>query len=253
MLTVPLLLTVRRWSTSPQAPQAIRLFTEARPYLPKTLAAFIHVIMVTGAIQPIMHSASNPLPFVPQILFQALTVAFLVVVQAAPAAAILQHTPFSAELSALCEHLNRLAVVTSGCCADASDVALLRDTCSAHGQMLLILFADFYFGFSLPTYVAYRLEQHLKWQLQLESQQQQQLHQQQQEQERHPADGAGCPARAPAVDENQTGVSQLAADLGVLVALAPATWLMVILLRPRLVHIMWPTTAAAMGAGGAAA
>jgi hypothetical protein len=251
----------------------VQQYSEARTDLPRPLGAFSFIMIVSGAIHPILHGANTPLPFLSQLLFHTAYLLLLVVSSARTAAAVLQWSHYHPEILGFCKQLNSLATFGLGGMGVISDAELLDQECHAHASMLLVLFAYFYIGFVLPVYVAYRLEQHLKQQLKQEllmqqqqqlqhhrqqqlrqhqqerdlrywQQQQQQQRWQQQQQQQQQADPLPPAAYSLlAVDAGGGEASVPGADMLVLLFSAVTCWGLVLMLHPLLSMLMWAEAA----------
>jgi hypothetical protein len=107
------------------------------------------------------------------------------------------------------------------------DADALEEACSAHGPLLLVLLVVLYFGFVLPVYVAYRLEQHLMQHLRQHGQQDEALGLERGQRQR--------PQRSTA-----TTACALLRDVGLLLLLAVLCWHELVTVRPLLSAVMWP-------------
>jgi hypothetical protein len=238
----------------------MQLVSEARTDLPRPLGAFSFVMCMSGAMHPILHGANTPLPFLSQLLFHAAYLLLLLVSSARTAAAVLRWSHYSPEIVGLCVHLNSLAAVGLGGMGVISDVEILDQECLAHAPLLLVLFAYLYIGFVLPVYAAYRLEQHLKQQLQQEAWQQQQQQEQQalqqrqlrqlqqrqqrgqlgmQHQQQPHQQPRAANLHAPGAGAGDGAAMAPSADVLILLFVAVTCWGLVLMLHPLLSMLMW--------------
>jgi hypothetical protein len=131
--------------------------------LPPVASVAKCAVQASASLFVLLPALNTPLPFLQQLLIQAVQLVGLVTLQLAPGLHFLDRIPHTNEAQQLCIAMNSVTQVTEALViGTAFPVQHYDQQCMAHAERMLLLFADVYLAFVMPVYLSVRLERYSK-------------------------------------------------------------------------------------------